>query len=354
MSSANWARVVNSTISEYIRKEEVNILRARKLLAALQSKGRISKGHEGTNLDWKVRYKRAPLQTYADSQQLSFPRREKRKTATLPWRAYAATDSMTKFERLQNKGTAAIIKIYANLAKELMEDVKDQFCEELFVDGNATGSTDRIHGLESFFGTNSQSGVIYINSDTYAGLTTGRGDYGGAWTGTWPAGYGDPQYDFWSPLILDGVNASWASGGGTWKQDCVEIVRYAILNTSRNADDVDLVLMEKDLFRVFADFYDDQQQINVNRGGGSSLLVKLGFGNVINFEGVDLTWEYGVPANTVYGLTMEKMELMSLQSQLFDSNMEDFDIEGMSHRFAVDFYGNMKCNPRNFFKIITT
>jgi hypothetical protein len=127
----------------------VNILRNRKLLAMMQERGRITINHSGDLMDWKVRYKRAPMQGYADSDTLTFSRRDRWKTAQLDWRGYAATDSMTKLERLKNKDTEAIVKVYSEIATNLMDDMDDQFGDELYIDGNAAGNTKRIHGIES-------------------------------------------------------------------------------------------------------------------------------------------------------------------------------------------------------------
>ena len=68
---AEWSRIVNTTIRKYIRGEENNVLRNRKLTALLQSRGRIFYGQSGDQLDWKVRYKRAPLVGFADADTLT-------------------------------------------------------------------------------------------------------------------------------------------------------------------------------------------------------------------------------------------------------------------------------------------
>lgn len=209
----DWSRIVNTTIHEYVRDVEVNILRNRKLLAMMKSRGRITFNHAGDLEDWKVKYKRAPMQGYADSDTLTFSRRDRWKTAQLPWRGYAATDSMNKLERLKNKNTEAIIKVYSEIAENLVQDIEDQFGDELYVDGDAAGNTKRIHGAESVFsGATTNAGNFIANSTKlYAGLDTTLGAYVGSWTGTWPTGTGDAHYDFWSPLIVDYSNTGWSA-----------------------------------------------------------------------------------------------------------------------------------------------
>src|ERR1051326_7839960 len=170
----DWSRIVNTTIREYVRGEEVNVLRNRKVTAMLKSKGRISFNHGGDGIDWKIRYKRAPLIGYADTDTLTFSRRDRWKTAFLDYRGYAIVDSMTKQEKLKNKSTEAIVKIYDNLAKNLMEDAEGQFGDEYCVYGGAWGYGKRFFGIESLMGgTGSDISNVQLQnpSQTYATLS---------------------------------------------------------------------------------------------------------------------------------------------------------------------------------------
>jgi hypothetical protein len=352
----DWSRIVNTTIHEYIREEEVNILRNRKLLALMQSRGRITFNHAGDMQDWKVKYKRAPMQGYADNDTLTFSRRDRWKTAQLDWRGYAATDSMTKAERLKNKNTEAIIKIYDQIAKSLMEDMEDQFGDELYIDGNASGNSKRIHGIESFFGVSgaASGGYIASPSDTYAGLVTTLGNYGGSWTGDWPSGTGDAHYDFWSPLVVDYTDTLWSASTKTWPNTCLEALRYGILKGKKNKSKrgmLDVIMLNDELYRQFLDKLQTEEHINVQRGQGKGGLLALGFTDVTNFDGVDVTYEYGIPSTVGYGWAIDSVELCSLQGQLFVPEGPDFDIATQSWRFSIDFFGNLKFrSPRPFVK----
>lgn len=359
---AEWSRIVNTTIHKYIREVEVNVLRNRKLLALLKEKGRITMGHSGDLLDWKVRYKRVPMVGYADMDTLTFSRKDRWKTAQLEWRGYAATDAMTKRERLINSGTEAIVKVYSEVATNLMEDMEDQFGDELYIDGNATSNSKRIHGLESFLGdtgSEASAGYIYQPSDTYAGLVTTLGNYGGNWSTVssnvnWPSGTGDAHYDFWSPLIVRYTSNSWAASTKTWPNTCREALRYAIIKGRRNKSRkgmLDLTLLDNELYRQFEEKIEANEKLNITRGEGLGLW-KLGFPDVVNYEGCDVTYEYGVPSNIGYGLCTEAMELCSLQKQLFVPEGPDFDPATQTWRFSIDFFGNLKVSsPRNFFKL---
>lgn len=355
MAAPEWSRIVNTTIHEYIRDVEVNIMRNRKLLAMMKSKGRITFDHAGDLMDWKAKYKRAPMQGYADTDTLTFSRRDRWKTAQLEWRGYAATDSMTKLERLKNKSTEAIIKIYDEVAKNLLDDLDDQFGDEFYVDGNASGNSKRIHGVESFLtdsGANAGNYIANANA-TYAGLVCTLGNYGGNWTGTWPTGTGDAHYDFWSPLIVDYTNTGWSAVTKTWPNTCVEAMRFGIIKGKKNKSKkgmLDLILLNDELYRQFLNSIDPKERLNVKRGDGQGMY-ELGFTDVVNFDGVDITYEYGVPSNLGYGFSMDNMELCCLQGQMFVPTGPDFDIAGQSWRFSIDFFGNLRANPRYFLKL---
>jgi hypothetical protein len=373
MPTPEWSRLVNTTINQYIRDVEVNILRNRKLLAMLEARGRITFNHSGLLLDWKVRYKRAPMSGYADSDTLTFSRRDRWKTAQQEWRGYAATDSMTKLERLKNKSTEAIVKIYSEIGSNLMDDMDDQFGDELYIDGAAAGNSKRIHGMESFGGvqgTASTKSPIGKPNSTYAGLSCALGNYGGSWSATgsnavdtadWPTGTGDAHYDFWTPLVVDYTsaiatnqaqgNTGWSATTKTWANTCREALRYGIVKGKKNKSKkgmLDLVLMNDEMYRLFENMLDGEERLVVSRGDSKTGLYALGFTDTINFEGVDHSYEYGIPTNRAYGFSMENMELCSLQGQMFVPEGPDFDIASQSWRFSIDFFGNTRFNPRYF------
>lgn len=359
---AEWSRVVNTTINEYMREQEVNILRNRKLTAMMRERGRITFNHAGLLMDWKVKYKRAPMQGYADSDTLTFTRKDRWKTAQLDYRGYAATDAMTKLEKLKNKNTEAIVKVYSEIASNLAEDVEEHFGDEFYIDGNASGNSKRIHGIESFMSVSgaAANGYIGLPNDTYAGLVTTLANYGGDWSSsggntTWPTGTGDAHYDFWSPLIVDYTDTSWSASTKTWPNTCREALRYGILKGKKNKSKkgmLDLILLNDELYRQFEDKCDSNERLIVKRGDRKGSLYALGFEDVINYDGVDITYEYGVPVNTGYGWSMENMELCSLQGQVWVPEGPDFDIASQSWRFSIDFFGNMRFNPRYFVKFV--
>ena len=363
-----WERIVNTTAPKFIKKEEVNILRNRRLLDLLRRKGRISFNWSGRYMDWKVRFKRAPMSGYSDSDVLTFARRSKHKTAQLEWRGYAATDSMTRFEREMNKNDAAIIDIWDGILNSLVDDVTDQFGDKFYVDGNASANLKDIHGIESFLGqsggvTNSPIGAA---SDTYAQLDTTLGAYNGTWTtgvgAAWPKGTGDAHYDFWTPLLVDYTNTlatasgGWTSSTAMWAARCLEVMGWAISHSMRNKSmkgRVDLCMLAIEMHRLLKEALRAKEHIVINQGrdnaeGGTG----VGFGDTFYIDGCECATEYGIPANTGYGFNTNYIELRSLQKELFKTDGPDFDKRTQAWELDVVFLGNAVFNsPRNFFKL---
>jgi hypothetical protein len=369
VATNDWSRIANSTIKNYIREREVNTLRNRKLTALLKKKGRYSFGWSGTKMDWKVKFKRVKPVPSADGDILVFDRKDRHKTAELDWRGYAATDSMTKGEFLKNRNKEAIIRIYSTIAEDLMDDLEDQFGEEFYVNGYLPQNAKRLHGLDSFMSwqywanTYPGSTVVAWNGavqpqSVYAGLSCVPGYYGGTWnSGTlpdWPNGKGDTQYDFWSPIIVDYTDGLFGGGTtpaytGTWEQNCVDAISFGFIKAKKSKSakgQLDVVFMDDEMYRLYLKALRTKERIIVERTANESPLIAMGFSDVVNQDGVDLTFEYGMPPDSAYGFNCDMMELRSQQAQVFVPEGPDFDIASRSWRFSVDFYGNVVFNPK--------
>ncbi len=361
-----WSRIINSTTRNFIREREVNILRNRKLTALLKKRGRISYNWSGTLMDWKVQYKRVRPTPFADGDTLEFSRKDRNKTAALDWRGYSMTDSITKGEFLMNRGKEAIVKLFSGIAENLMDDIEDYFGEELYINGYGSGNSKRLHGIESFgtFTANAGNGVGTPGS-TYAGLNCAPGTYGGTWDGGttfnslanngWPNGRGDAQFDFWSPICVDygdtifPGNAAASPASNTWQYNCVEAISTGIIKSKKSKSKkgmLDVIFVDDEMYRLYLQKQRGLQRIQVERGSSTSELVALGFEDVINQDGTDITTEYGMPQGVGYGFNLDMMELRSQQAQVFVPEGPDQDIATKSWRFAVDFFGNMVYNPK--------
>ncbi len=356
-----WSRIINSTTKNYIRDREVNVLRNRKLTALLKKRGRITYNWSGTAMDWKVQYKRVRPTPFADGDTLEFSRKDRNKTATLDWRGYSNTDSISKGEFLQNRGKEAIIKLFSGLSADLMDDIEDYFGEEFYVNGYAAGNAKRMMGLESCMPASQNVGNgAATPTGSYAGLSCVPGAYGGYWLpGTypaWPNGSGDPQYDFWSPLVVDYGDTMFPGGStnGTWSYNCVEAISFAIIKTKKSKSkkgQLDLFMVDDNMYGKYLQKQRTLQRIQGERGANQSELVSMGFTDVLNQDGTDVTWEYGITPNTGYGFNVDMMELRSQQAQVFVPEGPDFDLASKMFKFSVDFFGNLVINPKFFSKL---
>ena len=116
-TSTEWARIANTTLSEYIDGETNLLMRQRKVFAMLQKKGRIKYGQSGDGFVWTPRVKRANVQVNNLEQTLQFPRVNRWKNAFLDMVGYAVTDAVTKRERLKNKSGQAIVKVFSGVGE---------------------------------------------------------------------------------------------------------------------------------------------------------------------------------------------------------------------------------------------
>ena len=357
MALSAWERVSTATIDKHLPKLIEPIFRKRILMALLRKMGRIKYGCGGPNVDWRVQFKLpTPSPIAGDMQPRSPQRRALHKTAVLPWRGYEVSEAISKFERLQQQGSdVKLFDIVANATENLSRGMVNYFHKEFYADGNAAGSTDRIHGFESWLAGTNASAKAATAGDVYAGLNTTLGTYGGTWSsGTYPEGdcNNTPEYEAWSPLLWDYADSNWSADGTTWQDTCQEVVRHAIFHNEKRDYPVDVIILDGSMFIQFAEALSEKERINVSRGEGGSLAIKMGF-KAINFDGTDVLTESGVPANVGYGLSVSGLQLMSMQKQLFVSEKDD-DWSTKTKRLSLDFYGNFKCEtPRATFKLLS-
>jgi len=371
-------RAINTTIAKYFKTVEEAVLRKRVVLAMLMSKGNIHMGASGLKMNWKIRFRRTSSQPLLGGQTLTFVPRDQWRTAELGWRGFASTNSIEEFELEMNKGKEAIVNVWSNAAKLLASDIEQNFADQLYTDGEASGRESDLHGFESIFGTNgvSTKRPIGINDDSYAGVATDLASEGGSWstTGTntsytdWPDGRGDYHYDFFTPLVVNysstistsagAGNIGWSASTKTWLNTCIEALRFGILGCSKNDGPdakMDLIILEQAMMRDLKNKLQAEEQITVTKNTGPGSPYALGFTDTINVDGVDCMWEYGVPANVGYGLPLGLIELHSLKPKLFNPGGPDFRPEDQSWRIWTKFMGNLKFGNekggvRNFLK----
>jgi hypothetical protein len=373
-TNAPWSRIVNSTIANFIREEQINILRNRLFTAMLKKRGRITYSWSGTLMDWKVRYRRAPMVGFADGDTVTFSRQDRDKTAKIDWRGFSAADQMTKGEFLQNRSNEAIIKLFDTRTTLLLQDVEDQFCETFYTDGSLAANSKMQHGNETFLSYANQAigNGAMLPTATYAEINCALGAYGGSWSQQgnlqWPSGRGDASYDFWSPLVIDvgdtmwGTSAKWGTVGTT-PGSCVEAVAFAIIKSKKSPSlqgELDCFILNDEAYRQYISQLRAMQRIVIS--GQISELIGMGFANTVQQDGgKDVTWEYGLPTSSQlgngigvigYGFNFDQIELRSQQSQVWVPEGPSFDDATKSWRWSIDFFGNTCWNPKYQLKLL--
>lgn len=372
-TSPEWARVVNTTIHEYLRTEEPAVLRRRLLFYWLKKRGRVQYNKSGDQVQWPVRYRRAKMQINSGMQALQFTAENRWLPAVLSYAGYAVTDAMPKREFLMNRSTEAIVKVFSRLVPLLQEDIENAFCEELYIDSAASGNTGRYSGIETMMET---TGTVNIGTgaqrstanaldavgwptSTYAGLSTQLGFYGGAWgagtaqttiSTTWPNSRGDNEYDFWSPAIVNFTSS--AFGNTTWSGNAKTATRFMIHRIKKNTKStIQMVLMDDELYRQYKENLDSKERVIQEVSEEEK---KLGFYDSFYQDGARITSEYGIPPNVGYGFNLDDMELLSMQEGIFMPDGPEWDMLTRAWRVAVDNIGQLRfASPRNFGKLVS-
>ena len=367
-SSTDWARSIATTIQNFLREEEIASLRKYKVFAALEGSGNIRTNMSGRGFQWEIQYRNHTPTGNNGETPRSFARQNLWKNAELEFRGAQATDAIYKKEMLENRSAQALVNVAGRMASRLITSMEQYLAKEWAVDGTATGNELRFHGIESFMNAtqtinSTTAGAVgrtadaadpfFYPNDTYAGLSTVLGAYGGSADGVsmWPNGKVDPEFDFFSPVIVNADSSYF--GASTWKDNCAKALREALHQTRRNdtkEDQVDMVLLDRRLFIDFLNTLDAKERVIVSRTNG---LRSYGFTDVFEFDGVEVSAENSVPANTGYGLAVGNIELLCMENQLMVSEGPFYDELTQQYRYVVSTLGNLKFkSPRNFFKLV--
>jgi hypothetical protein len=341
--ATDFTTIFKAAHAEFKRGLSDQTIKKRLLLAAMQKRGRITFNHDGTQLDWRNRYREHSLDAYVDGQPVVFSRIDPYIQAVLPYRAYDMNTVVTKKEKLATKGKSAIFKLYRQKTKELRDDSRKKFNGKLWGSG-ANGSD--IHGLQSIgTATNTSAAVEGTVTGTYAGISMVLGANGGA--------AGDPEYDFWTPTNLTWNSSAWDATGSNFDDTAFEAIRYGMIEVAEQNDEeetIDAICLNKVLYRNFLLAYQSKEQIYTSKGGKPGPVTSLGF-EAVWFDGVEVTWETDIPTSVGWGINFDRLELCVMDSQLFGGDVED-DIDSKATKMDLDFFGNLKIeSPRHFFKL---
>ncbi|MCS7226521.1 MAG: hypothetical protein NZ821_05960, partial [Gloeomargarita sp. SKYB31] len=324
------------------------IYRQARLLGILRAKRRISYNHDEDDIRWRVRYvRRRPEVITGPVVSTPFLAPVRHKTAVLDWRGYALGEYILPIEQLKGRTKeTALPRLLDDIVRSVIEDFELFISEILYKDGNT--AEQHLHGLESMFGTDNTSMVepVLNPNDTYAGLSTVIGAYGGTIKGNWPVGSFTSEAIFWTPLIEkwnDNRFKRNPNEEATWENNGEKAIRYCTTWLWANQSvQPDVIIMHPDMLRQLKDSLTPYRQLQVTP---KSPIVDLGI-QTVQFDGLELVDDPNCPVDTAYVLSTNKMELMSMQSELIHVH-QDIDRYRTKTLF-FDFYGNMRIESPAF------
>lgn len=354
-----FARASATTLAKHITKVEEAMMRNFQWLALLERNGRVSRNNGGEGFDWPVQYRLHNVQGNTGETPRQFNAQNLWKTAALEYRGYQATDAMYRKEFRSNRGPQAVVNVFQKFVKRLEASMMQALGREPYKDGNLPANAETWHGMESFgawtqtvnitngsLRTANAADKVAAPNDTYATLSTALGNYGGEQESgvPWPQGVADPQYDFWSPLIVNINSTSFGPDAtkGSWSLYGDEAMRYGIIHSQRNTSmngPLTNIWLDRELFIELLNLLDDKEEIQVT---STNSLRALGFRNVVSFDGVEVSWESGVPNRTGYGYNFNDVELMCMDPNLLESEGPEYDIFTQAFVAVVGTLSNLK------------
>jgi len=344
---AEFERVLATSIEDWAKGLHEEQIKNRVALAMLEKKKRVKYNVSAPQTSWTVGFKDHELTGYGDMETINFSRIVTEKKATIDYRGYVMTDAVSEKEKLMNRGKAAIVNVIEDKLDRMKAAWKRRFCGELFIDGDLAANSKRFQGIDTIM---NESGTangdeIGTNAGTYAGISSVKGTYGGTSTDN------SPEYDFWSPVLVNtGYNSTeWAAGG-------LERLRTGIKHTTFGHDDkLDLVLLNRGSYVDLLNLIDGSERIIASSKNAD--LMAMGFGDHVEIDGCPVTWDIDVPtvdeqaaADTVigYGLNFSAMQLLFLNDTIATGRMV-FDEDQLAHKFLLSTFGNCKwISPRKF------
>ena len=311
------SRVSKVTLSKWVKKISDQAERKMALLPILKKKGRVKTLDGGGELQWVVRNQYHQLLGHVDGLDRSYNRLNDLVNARLPWAGYELVDAITPVEKAQNKGEAAVIKIFDQKVAQMQMSAAQRMASQFYNDKDVSqsGIPLPLYGIESFCSIGSQTNTDEFQTtsdDSYAGISTARD--------VWTATTTDPGYGGWSPIV---VNANRTVGGSAvdWADAADEYLRAGLLKAQVTADPddmVDCVLLTQTRFKDLLNLLDDKERKTVAPNYAESA---YGFrpGSTVQFEGAMVTWDHACPSSDAdsyevygFGFNTSKMELCML------------------------------------------
>ena len=391
-SLIDTARSINTTLRKNLRTNEECMLRRHMLTALIERNGGVEPNVSGAGFEWNVQDRIHTSDANDGTQRREFAPQNLYRMANLQFGGMDTKDSIRKGELLANRGREAVIRVGEKMNERLEKSTMQNFAQRFYDSGDDTSF--KIYGFESFCGVKTSANVdrafdwgtagatpsnteennavgdpIMVPQDEYAGIDTDLGAYGGTQaSGGWPEGQASPQFDFWSPLLIN-TNSTFfgaITSPTGWQDNAVDAIRFGLGHAKRNDvdDDIDLILMDRTmLIQLQNQLLSGNERVMVTSQNG---VKSFGFKNVFEIDGVECSTEAYVPTSTVnragaldtvvraaYGFSSKNIKIMSRFPNLFhvDEGSGTYTKETQSYDYCVEMLCQLRFkSPRNFIK----
>lgn len=366
--SETWQGYVNQASALYSKELENLTIRNRLLLAMLQKRGRINLSVDWSyELKYPVDYKDAPVSSFGHGGGITYTPNDYTKLATLDLRGYSSPDMMhLKEQELLGNSSARFVDRYKRIIPKLLKGVQQKIGLEFYIDGSASGNQDRFSGVETMMGVNVTAttgtdvdDIIALPDGAYNGFDTdlgtagdwstalGSGNYpNDAVASDWPEGTGDPEYDYWTPKLVNWSSTSWPSGANnSWFDTGPYVLRRTaqwLLQTAGVEGNSLVALLSGAMMTDFK----NSQEAKLRSLAQHPEARDLGFAGILEYDGMMLKTEYGVPADTGYILNLDEIELGITGKKLISTKGPMFDPDSAAYKWFAYTFGNFKFVPK--------
>ena len=362
----HWSGIVSAAAPEFVKGSLDKTLRKYLWMALLNERGLVRTGVDGSyEREYDVDWREPPVESFGYGGTATYEPRDYLKRAKMGWRGYLATDEMhvKEYTELMNS-THNLVNRYNRIIPTLVSGMHNKFGREFYIDGSAAGNEDRFEGIETLCasgGTVAAADLIVIPDDTYHDLDTDL-HQSGTWTSAlttkpnaafgydWPEGSGDAEFDFNSPLLVK-TNGTGFGASATWAANCVTIIRRTAQWMRQKGGlegDTLLLMLAGTMMTEFKASQDTYKRTMIPHKEAED----LGFPDTLNFEGVGIQSEWGVPVDTGYLVAIDNTKLDFITNEMIETTGPDaMDKDAMSWKFNAYSFGNFTFSPKHIAKL---
>lgn len=332
------AVVLVANTEQYMKVVTELIYRKRLLYSMMRKRGRFKFSESGQQITWPIQYKLPTMQPFPEWDVISPQRENWNAQAALQYKSWKASTALGWHDLKKNKGPAQLINLADQRLKSLAMGCLNYFNKQMYENGADDGTTDQDYtGFESMVGASAATcaagDVVASPAGTYAGRSVAVGaSSGSTWSADmstkpnstlatdWPLGNSlSDDYDYWSPLLVNTSSTGWGTGGTTWADNCLEVIRSMIEWQERRHGDSykpDLFLTETSTIHTVKRKLESRVRVMAPLPEA----VELGFPNTCQYDGVILAADFNCPVGTGYLIPTEGLSIRCLTDDLMEKS----------------------------------